>query len=438
MSLIVGKNDIATTHPNLAKEAEGWDPTTVSAGSDKNREWKCQKNHIWKAVIKSRTRGSNCPYCSNTKILIGFNDLATTNPDIAEEAHGWDPTTVSAGSDKKREWKCKQGHIWLAPTYVRKVGNNCPFCSGRFPIVGETDLLTTHPEIAQEANGWDPTTVSAGSDKQREWKCTKGHLWKANVGSRARLKSGCPFCTGQKVLPGINDLLTTHPDLAKEAHGWDVATLGAGSNQRKGWKCKEDHFWKASINSRARHNRGCPFCTNQKVWQGFNDLLTTHPDLAKEAHGWDPVKVITGSRKLEWKCQIGHIWKATGNDRKQGYGCPTCSKTGFDPNKDAYFYFLIHPIWELYQIGITNQPKDRLRKHNKNGFELLELRGPMDGHTAQELETALLRYLKSQKADLSPEQIAGKFDGYSESWTIDSYKVNNLKELIDKASEAGF
>ena len=68
----------------------------------------------------------------------------------------------------------------------------------------------------------------------------------------------------------------------------------------------------------------------------------------------------------------------------------------------------------------------------------MELRGPMDGHTAQELETAILRYLKSQKADLSPDHVAGKFDGYSESWTMDSYKVNNLKELIDKASEAGF
>jgi predicted GIY-YIG superfamily endonuclease len=438
MSLIVGKNDIATTHPNLAKEAEGWDPTTVSAGSDKKREWKCQKNHIWKAVIKSRTRGSNCPYCSNTKILIGFNDLATTNPDIANEAHGWDPTSVSAGSDKKREWKCKQGHIWLAPPYVRKVGNNCPFCSGRFPIVGETDLVTTHPEIAEEAHRWDPTTVSAGSDKQRDWKCVEGHLWKATVGSRARLKSGCPFCAGQKVIKGINDLATTHPDIAKEAFGWDPTDYIAGTHIKLDWKCAKGHIWKTSGDVRIRP-QGCPFCSNQKLLSGFNDLATTHPSLASEASGWDPVKVITGTnKKLEWKCKEGHIWKATGNDRKQGYGCPTCSKTGFDPNKDAYFYFLIHSNWELYQIGITNQPKDRLKKHNKNGFDLLELRGPMDGHTAQELETALLRYLKSQKADLSPEQIAGKFDGYSESWTIDSYKVNNLKELIDKANEAGF
>jgi hypothetical protein len=80
----------------------------------------------------------------------------------------------------------------------------------------------------------------------------------------------------------------------------------------------------------------------------------------------------------------------------------------------------------------------RIKQHKKIGFELIELRGPIDGQKAQELETALLRYLKSQKADLSPDHVAGKFDGYSESWTIDSYKVNNLKELIDKASEAGF
>ena len=59
-------------------------------------------------------------------------------------------------------------------------------------------------------------------------------------------------------------------------------------------------------------------------------------------------------------------------------------------------------------------------------------------YKAQELETAILRYLKSQKADLSPEHVAGKFDGYSESWTIDSFQINSLKELIDKTREAGY
>ena len=432
------KEPLSITHPELAKEAYGWDPKTLSAGSEKKREWKCKLGHHWKSNVNSRARGSNCPFCSNTKVLSGFNDLATTHPELAKEAHGWDPTTVSAGSDKRPEWKCKNGHIWLAKIYARKVGRNCPFCSGRFPITGRTDLATTHPELAKEAHGWDPTTVSAGSDKRPEWKCKNGHIWKANVGSRARLRSGCPFCAGQKAIKGINDLATTHPELAKEAHGWDPTKEIAGTHKKFEWKCKNDHVWKTSGYVRIRPN-GCPICGNQKLLKGYNDIATTHPELAKEAYGWDPTKEIAGTnKKFNWICQDKHIWMATANDRKQGYGCPTCSKTGFDPNKAAFLYFLIQPNWELYQIGITNDPNRRLKKHKRNNFDLLELRGPIDGFVAQDLETALLRYLKSQKADLSPEHIAGKFDGYTESWTIDSFKVNNLKELIDKASKAGF
>ena len=47
-------------------------------------------------------------------------------------------------------------------------------------------LKDTHPDIAKEAFGWDPTSVSAGSEKKREWKCGQDHQWKANVNSRTR------------------------------------------------------------------------------------------------------------------------------------------------------------------------------------------------------------------------------------------------------------
>ena len=298
--------------------------------------------------------------------------LSETHPDLAGEAYGWDPTLISAGSDKKLEWKCAKGHIWITRVYTRKYGSGCPFCSGRFPIVGLNDLSTTHPELAEEAHGWDPSTVSFGSDKKLEWKCQVGHTWKANVGSRARLKSGCPVCI------------------------------------------------------------------NQKVLAGFNDLATTHPEIALQAHGWDPTKVIAGTnRKLEWKCQEGHIWKASGNDRKR-FDCPSCSKTGFDPNLPAYLYFLHQNDWEIYQIGITNVPETRLKKHKRNGFEVYEIRGPMDGYLTQEIEQSIIKFLKSKKVNLPSSNLQGKFDGYTESWTMESFKVNNLKELIDMASDAGF
>jgi len=330
----------------------------------------------------------------------------------------------------------------LATGSTRSKGHGCPVCSGRNVQAGQNDLATTHPDLAKEADGWDPKTVIAGTHKKLQWKCSKGHTWLAAGTDRTSRKSGCPICSNRKVIIGQNDLATTHPALAKEADGWDPKTVVAGTSKKLNWKCANGHKWIATGNARTQNRNkgnGCPVCANKVILTGQNDLFSTHPALAKEADGWDPKKVLAGTtKKLSWKCSNGHRWKATGDHRINGRGCPSCAISGFDPNQNGYLYFLINSSWEIYQIGITNIPEDRLARHKRNGFELLELRGPMDGHTVQELETALLRYLKSHKADLSPEHVAGKFDGYSESWTMDSYKVNNLKELIDKASEAGF
>jgi len=441
-----GFNDLATTHPEIAEEANGWDPSNYLSGSDKIVEWKCKRNHKYLCAVKKRTgRGDNCPFCSNSKLLKGFNDLKTLFPEVAEEANGWDPSTVIGGSAKKRLWKCSMGHSYEAKISSRTFASQkkpkssgCPYCANQKVLKGFNDLATTHPELAKEANGWDPSKLTAGSNLKKEWKCKKGHVWKVSSSQRTGSKSGCPYCANQKVLKGFNDLATTHPELAKEANGWDPSTVVYGTSNKKSWKGNCGHVWESAIGSRTTLSASCPYCSGNKVLKGFNDLATTNPHLANEADGWDPSTVSKGSKsKKLWKCINNHTWKATVSDR-QKYGCPSCAKSGFDPNESGFLYFLIQSSWEIYQIGITNNPDKRLRQHQKNGFETIELRGPIDGHTAQELETALLRYLKSQNADLSPEHIAGKFDGYSESWTIDSYKVNNLKELIDKASEAGF
>jgi DNA-directed RNA polymerase subunit RPC12/RpoP len=436
--VLKGYNDLATTHPEIAKEAHGWDPATFIAGTGKKLEWKCNKGHLFSTTGSHRTRGQGCPYCSNKKVLKGFNDLETINPEIAKEAHGWDPATVTVGSGKNRSWKCKIGHVWKTSINARNRGTGCPYCTNTKVLKNFNDLKTINPELAKEAHGWDPAKVVAGTNKKLEWKCSFGHIWEAAPSTRLK-GFGCSVCANQKVLSGFNDLKTSNPEIAKEAHGWDPTKVIAGTNKKLEWKCSFGHIWEVAPNIRVSQNQNCPYCSNHQVLKGFNDLATTHPELAKEAHGWDPTKVIAGTnKKLEWKCSFGHIWRTTGGHRTGGKGCPSCAQSGFDPNNDAYLYFLIQPIWEVYQIGITNEPKDRLKKHKRNDFELLELRGPMDGHTAQELERAILGFLKAKKANLSPEHIAGKFDGYTESWTMDSYKVNNLKELIDKASEAGF
>jgi DNA-directed RNA polymerase subunit RPC12/RpoP len=200
------KKPLSETHPELAKEANGWDPATVIAGTNKKLSWKCSLGHVWEVTGNKRiTRGDGCPYCSNYRVLKGFNDLATTHPNLVSEVNGWDPSTVIAGTHEKRSWKCSLGHVWGTPVFYRKNGSGCPYCSNHLVLKGFNDLATTNPELAKEAYGWDPTTVTAGTNKKLSWKCSKSHIWQA-IGSSRNSGNGCPYCVNQKVLKGFNDL----------------------------------------------------------------------------------------------------------------------------------------------------------------------------------------------------------------------------------------
>ena len=192
-----------------------------------------------------------------------------------------------------------------------------------------------------------------------------------------------------------------------------------------------------SINISAGKTIGCAVCSGHQVEVGWNDLQTTHPQLALEAEGWDPTTVTAGSSraKKKWKCANGHIWQTSVAQRSDGHGCPTCSTTGFDPNKSGWLYLLQHDAWEMFQIGITNFPDDRLGSHRKLGWEVLELRGPIDGHLTQNWETSILRMLKKRGADLSNSKIAGKFDGYSEAWSKTTFHATSIKELMRLTEE---
>lgn len=436
--VMTGFNDLQSLFPDLAAQADGWDPTTINPGSQKKLSWKCPKGHIWISTPMHRTRlKQGCAVCDNKQIQIGVNDLQSLFPEIAKQADGWNPTEYTAGSHQKMAWVCKLGHKWKTTIGDMTTRSHlCPYCSNQKFLTGLNDLATLYPELASEADGWDPSKVHSGTKVKKSWRCSLGHTWSATLNSRTLLGAGCPFCSNHKVWTGFNDLKTKHPDLAKEAFGWDPSAIGGGASTKLTWKCTVGHIYKMNPISRTSGKQGCPICSNKKVLTGFNDLATTHPLLAQEAIGWDPKSVTFGSGlKRKWKCSEGHTWTAQIASRANGRGCPTCSKTGFDPNLDGFLYFISHPDWLMLQIGITNDPDKRLAQHRKLGWELLELRGPMDGHLTQQWETAILRMLKAKGADLSNEKIAGKFDGYSEAWSKSIFEVNSIKELMRLTEE---
>lgn len=426
-----GFNDLKTIAPQIAAQAFGWNPDTYIPKSHEQMNWVCELKHEWRASLQNRKRGTGCPVCANQIVLKGFNDLATTNPTLASEANGWDPTEIIGGTHKKLEWKCKFGHTWVAEVKSRVSGNGCPTCSGRRILIGFNDLASTEPEIASQAFGWDPRTVTRSSGDPQSWRCNSGHTWKSSTSNRTSGK-GCPFCSNVLVLPGFNDLLTTHPAIAAQAQGWDPSQVIGGSAKKLLWHCDEGHNWLMSPIKRTDRSQGCNICSGHVIAKGFNDLASLYPQLAKEADGWDPTSTTVGKDgKRKWICDQGHKWSAEVNARVHGIGCPSCASHGFDPNAQGWLYFLTHRNWEMLQIGISNVPEQRLKSHKKLGWEVIEIRGPMDGLIAREWETSILQMLKRGGAKLAVEGIAGKFDGYSEAWLAQTFPATSLRELMD-------
>ncbi len=179
-----------------------------------------------------------------------------------------------------------------------------------------------------------PETITLGSGKKVWWKCNNGHEWQAMIANRNRGR-GCPHCSGKKVLLGYNDLATLNSSLANEWNYEKNGDLGpenftANSGKKVWWKCSKGHEWQAVIYSR-KSGHSCPYCFNQKILKGYNDLGTLNPALAKE---WNhekngdlkPEYVSVGSnKKVWWKCNKGHEWLAIIGDRNNGHSCPYCS-----------------------------------------------------------------------------------------------------------------
>lgn len=209
-----------------------------------------------------------------------------------------------------------------------------------------------------------PRDVTKGSHKKIWWKCAFGHSWQAVVYTRTGQRSGCPYCTGRKVLPFSKSLATEFPELMKEWHptlNADVSPeeLLPGTHRKVWWKCSNGHEWSAQIKARV-NGTGCPVCSNRRVLAGENDLATTHPEIAAQ---WHPTKngtrtprsVVSGHHaKVWWRCPKGHEWQATILSRTTtGNGCPVCAGKVVIPGQNdlASAYPAIASQWHPTKNG---------------------------------------------------------------------------------------
>lgn len=203
---------LASAYPNLLEE---WDyeknnelnlnPEKCTSTSKQKVWWKCKNNHKWLTSIYRRTiRKSNCPYCTNQRILKGYNDLATMNKILLSE---WNydkniknPYEIGINNTSKIWWKCsKCNYEWQATPASRNAGNGCPVCANKVIIKGYNDYKTINNNVMEfwdyDKNKIDPETISPGYNKKIYWKCPKcNHKWLGVTPRATREDTICPNC----------------------------------------------------------------------------------------------------------------------------------------------------------------------------------------------------------------------------------------------------
>lgn len=378
---------LTVVFPDVTKiwnyEKNSREPKNFTANSNKNVWWTCiECGKEWQSSIYERVKSHKltCRRCSQRNsnrnyLQQGVNDLETLNPKVAAE---WDlqlnfdvtPSDVTAHSSKCFWWRCKNGHSWKASILSRTKGGyrGCPYCANRKILPGNNDLATTNPQLVSEWNyekntTLQPSQITTSSNRKVWWKCSRGHEWESSPNNRRR--TGCPYCANQKVLSGYNDLATVNPILTKE---WDYDRnqpllpneIIAGSTKRVWWICRNNHSWQAKVSDR-NEGHNCPYCTNREILVGYNDLVTTNPELAQE---WDtrknvlsPQDVVAGSAKIVWwRCKNGHEWKASIVSRNKGHFCPVCDATKHTSISEKAIVFY------LKKLGIVLEENKRIER----------------------------------------------------------------------------
>ena len=200
-------NSLATKAPDAARY---WNhsknekaPEQVVAGSHSRAAWKCPYcSWEWRAPVFMRTRAkAGCPKCSaRSRSRQSQPTFAEAQPACLAE---WDyerndqegsyPDVITLGSGKLVHWICSccpmgQPHRWTASPNMRiSNGSGCAVCAGRQACVCNC-LASLFPLLASEfdvdKNGFDPSEISARSNKKVWWKNAKRGSWRQSLNAR--------------------------------------------------------------------------------------------------------------------------------------------------------------------------------------------------------------------------------------------------------------
>ena len=223
------------------------------------------------------------------------NSFGSLYPDLAKN---WDkkangkltPYMLSPGSTNFPITficeRCKEHWVASIHTVVKWNRTLCKKCSMSDNGVNNTKRIVAKrgslgEKFKEAVEQWDyvangdltPFDIPAGYSKPVNWKCPVcSYKWSSSPNSRIHKNvfARCPHCVGRVAMPGVDDLETLYPNIAKE---WDYEKNGdvlpsqirPFSGIPRYWMCPIHNIgYKALPGNRIKHIC-CPKCKAEKI-----------------------------------------------------------------------------------------------------------------------------------------------------------------------------
>lgn len=286
------------------------DKPVALLGSYVNRitktEWQCKIcSHTWKSTfscIQGSRRG--CPRCA------GRCQSVQTMIDLAKAKGFAFLSNNYHGMNFKYEWKCRDGHLWMASAHHIKSGTGCPYCNSY--ITEEACRF-----IFQELTGQSFRKNRSTLGKRLE---LDGYCDELKIAFEYQGKQHYSFIKYLHKQPETHKAQKRRDDqkrsLCKERkidlleipyHVNDLEPFIRGQLESVGVECSETIDWE-KFKGRISMLEELKIAADKLDIESLSDVY------------------INARSKINFRCnKCGREWESTSNDIKNGYGCLKCS-----------------------------------------------------------------------------------------------------------------
>jgi len=354
---VAGVSDLATTHPDLAREWHptkngNLKPTDVLYGSAKRIWWICPNGHSYQASILHRTskNGTNCPICNSGR-QTSFREQA-----IYYYVKKLYPGTLSRYKPEgfgKFELDVfipeinfafeYDGAAWHKKNNFEREERKFQLCKkDNIKLIRIKEKMPEHfePYLADEILSFDDFESEDGFTQ-----VIHGVLRRIYFRGSYR---NCPvdvdlhrdrFEIMRYATEIKHSFAEANPEKAKQWHPTKNGTLKPTmfkpkSNFVAWWLCSDcGAEYEDKING-----GGCPFCKDKYLSSRHrmnavrkngaisNPLLLKEWDYEKNGEISPELFPRASDRKVWWKCsKCGHEWQSKISNREHGRGCPKCA-----------------------------------------------------------------------------------------------------------------